>query len=555
MLDDIDLSKIEDEQIRALIVRLLNLIEQQAREIRELRIENQQLRDEINRLKGEQGQPKVKANKVSPPPLPVQNHSSEAERRKPTKRGKRGKKAAIKIDRTEVVKMPVGELPEDAEFKGYVDVVVQDVALKTDNVLFRKEKFHSAKEGKTYVAELPAGYQGQFGPGVHGLSLVMYNKMNVSERKIHEFFGNVGVEISEGQVSNLLIKKQADFHQESAEVHAAGLRSSPWQHEDDTLTRLNGQNYHCHVLCNPVYTVYRTLPTKERLTVLDVLRQGRERIFRLNEEALGRVANLNWSKKAWLHLQHWVQTWGEQDLREADFLSKLGTELPKISAQNRKTLIDAAAIAAYHAETAYPVIRALMTDDAPQFNWLTEEQALCWVHEGRPYKKLIPVVPRHRKLLTDFLKRFWEYYDELLAYRQSPTPEESLRLEAEFDRLFATRTGYEELDQRIAKSQAKKANLLLVLKHPELPLHNNPAELGARQRVRKRDVSFGPRTQDGLRAWDTFATLAETTKKLGISFYAYIVDRVSEKNQIAPLAQLIEIAALQLNLGRSWADG
>jgi hypothetical protein len=108
------------------------------------------------------------------------------------------------------------------------------------------------------------------------------------------------------------------------------------------------------------------------------------------------------------------------------------------------------------------------------------------------------------------------------------------------------------LDQRIAKTQAKKDRLLLVLKHPELPLHNNPAELGARQRVRKRDVSFGPRTQDGVRTWDTFMSLAATTKKLGVSFYQYIHDRISEANQIPRLAALVEKAAQELNLGQSW---
>jgi hypothetical protein len=156
-------------------------------------------------------------------------------------------------------------------------------------------------------------------------------------------------------------------------------------------------------------------------------------------------------------------------------------------------------------------------------------------------------------LLDDFLKRFWAHYDELLEYKERPSPEESIRLEADFDSLFATRTGYDELDQRIAKTRAKKASLLLVLKHPELPLHNNPAELGARQRVRKRDVSFGPRTQEGRKAWDTFMTLAETTKKLGVSFYAYLRDRIAGTNAIPPLAELVTESAQELNLGNSWA--
>lgn len=554
MFDEIDLARIEDEQTRELIVRLLNMIEQQATMVRDLQIKNQELRDEINRLKGEQGKPKIKGNKNEP--RPPQNHSSEKERQRKThERGKKGKKADIKIDREEIVKVSAEVLPEDAEFKGYVDVVVQDIVLKTDNVLFRKEKYYSPAARQSYIAELPPGYSGQFGPGVQALALVMYFGMQASEPKIHEFFANVGIDISEGQVSNLLIKKQADFHQESAEVYDAGLRSSPWQHTDDTLTRVNGQNQHCHIVCNPVYTAYHTRPTKERLTVLDVLRQGRARIFRLNEEALGYVANLNWSKKAWQRLQTWAEENGGQDLEEASFLAELDATLPKLNTQCRKALMDAAAIAAYHAETAFAVVQALICDDAPQFNWLARECLLCWVHEGRPYKKLVPVIPLHQELLADFLKRFWQYYNQLLAYRQSPSAEESLRLEAEFDRLFATRTGYDELDQRIAKSQAKKSNLLLVLKYPELPLHNNPAELGARQRVRKRDVSFGPRTQDGVRAWDTFATLAATTKKLDISFYQYIFDRISDARQIAPLAHLVANAARELNLGWSWATG
>jgi len=92
-----------------------------------------------------------------------------------------------------------------------------------------------------------------------------------------------------------------------------------------------------------------------------------------------------------------------------------------------------------------------------------------------------------------------------------------------------------------------------VLGHPEIPLHNNPAELGARQRVRKRDVSFGPRTTEGARAGDTFMTLAATAQKLGVSFYAYVHDRIAETNQMPGLDTLIAARAKELNLGASWA--
>jgi hypothetical protein len=57
MLEDIDLNSIQDENARQLIVRLLNLIEAVTTDLRDAQAENQRLRDESNRLKGEQGKP------------------------------------------------------------------------------------------------------------------------------------------------------------------------------------------------------------------------------------------------------------------------------------------------------------------------------------------------------------------------------------------------------------------------------------------------------------------------------------------------------------------
>jgi hypothetical protein len=379
--------------------------------------------------------------------------------------------------------------------------------------------------------------------------LVLYFGGQMSEPKILDLFHNVGVQISDGQMSNFLIKDQDAFHAEKEAVYEAGLRSSPWQHLDETSTRVNGQNQHCHIVCNPLYTSYHTTESKDRLSVLDVLRNGQPRTFRLNAEALGYLEQVGLSA---VTRQTLAQLPGEQDLDEASLRQWLDEHLPKLGPQQRKWMLDAMAVAAYHAQVEFPVVRLLVCDDAPQFNWVTEELALCWVHEGRHYKKLTPYVPLHRTLLDDFLERFWAYYDELLVYQQQPTAEEGARLAAEFDGLFSTVTHYDALDERIAKTKAKKACLLMVLEHPEIPLHNNPAELGARLRVRKRDVSFGPRTAEGAKAWDTFMTLAATAKKLGVSFYHYVHDRVSGANQMPGLASLIETQAKDLKLGASW---
>ena len=546
MLEDLDLFSIADERARELVQRLLNLLEGVMADLRAAQAENQRLRDEINRLKGEQGAPAIKPNTPQAPP---KHHSSEQERRQPQSWAKDHKTDRIAIDREQVVQIDPTHLPLDAVFKGYEDVVVQDVLFRTDNILFHKEKWYSPSQHQSYLAPLPQGYSGQFGPGIKSLVLTLYFGGQMSEPKVAELLRSVGVQISDGHISSLLIKDHGTFHAEKDALYRAGLASSPWQHLDDTSTRVNGQNGYCHIVCNPFYTAYFTTEAKDRLTIIDVLTNHRPRCFLVNEEALGYVEAFGLSA---VRRQQLGQLPAGTRMDEATLQVLLDTALPGLGPQQRKWILDATAVAAYHATLEYPVVRLLVCDDAPQFTVVTEALALCWVHEGRHYKKLVPYVPHHRALLEDFVQRFWLYYDQLLAYRADPTPVEAARLTGEFETLFATVTGYEVLDERIAKTRTKQGCLLMVLAHPEIPLHNNPAELGARARVRKRDVSFGPRTREGATAWDTFMTLAVTATKLGVSFYHYIQDRVSGAFQMPSLADLIQERATVLNLGASW---
>lgn len=427
---------------------------------------------------------------------------------------------------------------------------MQDIRIQTDHVLFRKEVWYAPSTGRSYRAPLPRGYTGEFGPGIQALVLVLSYGCLVSEAKIRELLTNVGVQIAEGTISDRLIHDQTSFHAEADAVMQAGLASSPWQQIDETGTRVNGQNQYCQILCNPLYTSYHTTAAKDRLSVVDVLRSGHPRRFRLNAEALRYLdlVKLTQVTRERLRALPW-----DLDLDEPTLAALLAIHLPTLGDQTRKWIMDAMAVASYHAQTDVPVVQLLVCDDAPQWAWLTDAIGGCWVHEGRHYKKLTPMVAAHRQALDDFLDDFWSFYDDLLAYREQPTATERVRLDAAFDTLCATKTDYWALNDRIAKTRARKNVLLAVLEHPEIPLHNNGAELAARQRVRKRDVSFGPRTTAGAKAWDTFMSLADTTRKLGVSFYQYIQDRIRGEGQIPPLADLIAERAADLNLGASWA--
>jgi hypothetical protein len=269
------------------------------------------------------------------------------------------------------------------------------------------------------------------------------------------------------------------------------------------------------------------------------LQGGQPRSYLFNEEALTLLATFRVSQK--IRDQVWALA-SKQILDEEQMQQVLQQIFPNLEQgkTSRIRIMEAGAIAAYHQQSNFPVIPILLSDDAPQFKQLTWEQALCWVHDGRHYKKLHPIVPWHQQELADFREQYWDYYQKLLLYKESPSQEKATELSAEFDDLFSTKTNYQALNERIAKSSAKKNELLLVLKYPELPLHNNAAELGARTQARKRDVSLHTMTPDGTQAQDTFLTIVQTAKKLGVSSYAYIYDRVSKRFYLPSLTELIE---------------
>ena len=209
----------------------------------------------------------------------------------------------------------------------------------------------------------------------------------------------------------------------------------------------------------------------------------------------------------------------------------------------RTQIEQAAATVYYQQQTAVPVVATLVCDDAGQFKSITDHLALCWIHAGRHYEKLSPVVSRHAVFLDAFAEKLWDYYAALQRYRDGPTAAEAERLRRQFDALFRTRTGYASLDDRIAKTAAKKHELLTVLSHPEVPLHNNVSELGARVSARRRDVSLHSKSVRGARAMDIFTTLIQTCKKLGISAYAYLRDRLTRRYAMPSLADQILAAA------------
>ena len=526
-------------QARQAFEDLLNLVEQ-------LVADQATLLGEVKRLKQQLDTKKLaKTTHATDDDKPDADHSSEKRRKqgdkKPRSVGDRRSFKDLTIHETIDCPVDPATLPPDAVRLADESVIVQDIEIRPRNIRFQRSVYYSAAKKKYFRGPLPSGYdRGDFGANLRALILSLKYCGNMSEPKIREFLENFDVQISSGSVSNMLTKTAKSFEDEFDEIVHAGLASTPYQQTDDTSARVDGAFWHTHILCNPFYAAYFTRPHKDRLTVLEVLQNTSDLRFQLGQETGSLLrAEFDIPQKWQLALEQL----GEVEFDKASLAALLDDWFEQGNTQVRTAIEHAAAIVYYRHQTSVPVVETIVCDDAGQFKLLTEKLALCWIHAARHYAKLSPVAARHAKLLDAFLDRYWDFYRSLQRYRAGPSDEQATLLRLEFDELFSTRTGYAALDDRIAKTAAKKAALLSVLSMPVIPLHNNASELQARVSARRRDVSLHSRSPGGARAMDIFTTIVQTSKLHGVSAYAYFRDRISQRFELPSLAQSINAAA------------
>jgi len=289
------IESILDDKAKNMLSAVLNLFETVANCLSSAQTTIQQQADKINTLQGEQGKPNIrkqKNNDKSSNDTNNGNYSSENERKgTETPKKKKREKKNINIDRQVICTLNKNDLPDDIEFKGYEPTIIQEIIIKTDNIEFQREVYYSPSLKKTFIADLPDGYSGEFGPGIRALNLALYHDSKMTGPAIGRFFDAFNIEISRASISRMLTDKHASFHQEKEEIVIAGLCSTSYHNIDDTSARVNGKNYYTHVLCNPFYTAYFTVPKKDRITILEIL--CREELkFTFNSESFQLMSTL-----------------------------------------------------------------------------------------------------------------------------------------------------------------------------------------------------------------------------------------------------------------------
>lgn len=183
---------------------------------------------------------------------------------------------------------------------------------------------------------------------------------------------------------------------------------------------------------------------------------------------------------------------------------------------------------------------SVLSNDAGQFR--IPNHALCWVHAERLLQKLMPKAPQQVCKLERVRDQVWVLYRDLKLWKLAPDKAERPVLAKRFDDIFGQHTGYKALDQLLLRLHRRKGDLLKVLERPEIPLHTNASENDLRACVTKRRISGGTMSKKGRLARDVMLGLMKTCRKLGISFFAYLGDRLGVRGTaqtIPPLHKLV----------------
>jgi hypothetical protein len=526
------LGDIPENERTPLVNTLLDIIHAQQTRITQLEEEveliketQQGLKDEIARLKSHRGKPKI-------PPSSLEKKKKSTQKGKRAGSNKRSKNKGLDIHETVIIHPK--DIPTGSKLRGYQDYIVQDLVIKPNNTKYRLA-YWLGPDGKSHTGKLPVDIQGHFGPMITSFIMYQYYHAQVTQPLLWEQLREFGIDISKGQLNRIITENKKYFHQEKDEILISGLELSSYINVDDTSARHQGKNGYCTQIGNELFSWFRSTESKSRINFLELLRNVHTdyilldsafdymRQQKLPQSQLDRL--YPHQGKVLSDQHHWLL-----------FLATIG-----ITNKRHVRIATEGALIGSILSHGFSLDCVIVSDDAGQFNILNH--GLCWLHAERTINKLIGFSDAQRQALEQVRSQIWDLYTDLKEYKSSPNRAIKPELEARFDAIFIQTTCFSTLNQVLKRIYKNKSELLLVLKRPDIPLHNNLSEQAIREYVKKRKISGSTRSELGRRCRDTFTSLKKTCRKLGISFWSYLQDRNRNVNDVPWIPDTMRIKA------------
>ncbi len=476
-------------------------IQAQAEQIAELKATVQELRDEITRLKNTPKRPKFRSSGY-PRSSSSKGHQNTHNRQ--------AADLAQDLPAKKIREEMPSHVPEGSRFKGYATYSVQELSLTPKDVMYKLEVWQTP-DGSVIRAMVPAEVEGShFGAELRALIHGLYAS-GMTQPAIFQFISNVGIEISEGQIHNILMGEAESYEKQSEAILSAGLQEASYIRVDDTGAKHCHQNGYCTHIGGQYFAYYKSTASKSRLNFLRLLAQGKEG-YVINEAFI------------W----HLFESGVEDDVLnifEAYQGKRYGTKkglirlLNAVGIREKKLRLKCleAGFVGFIQETL-KAGQVLISDRAGQFAILNH--ADCWVHMERPLRKLIASTPKIEQEIRQVREAIWILYEQVKE--ASLSQQGKAEVHAAYDALLAKEVVSPGVRTVLDAFRDHRDGLLKALDHPGLPLHNNDSERGIRGMVKFRNVSGGTSSEEGRVFRDGLMTLKQTCYRIGQNFWDFL---------------------------------
>jgi hypothetical protein len=182
----------------------------------------------------------------------------------------------------------------------------------------------------------------------------------------------------------------------------------------------------------------------------------------------------------------------------------------------------------------------LISDSASEYRDIFDVHQECWIHELRHYREIKITSDYVREELDLFFKESWDLFDLMESYKEFPNEILREKIEHNFNAIFEKEYQSFMINHCRQNTLSRKESLLTFLNFPAIAIHNNQAESYIREKVVRRKISGGHKTQRGADSGNLWISLYQTVRKNGVSFFLYLQDRFKEINLIPQLSIIIE---------------
>jgi hypothetical protein len=303
-LPDIDVAGIKDKQLAKHLTQVLNFVEWQAQQMQKLIIALEQANQEIARLKGQPKKPQFPSRKKSSISVTslLQDKTDKKQWQKQAKE--------IPIDKQVNVAEEEVCSCGSHEFRsiGTKTKVVQGMLITRNNVAYHGRRKRCVKCGKTYQPEFPAETKGvSFDGTIQTLTSHLKFDGRFSHLLLHRFFRGFGVQISYGEITEILKRNSRKLIPAVKHLRTVGIKQSRYTQSDATGTKRrlkNGEiiNQHMNVLGNKflsIFKITRRYNAEEMNTLLG--RQGRKKPLVSDDGSPNNACRCRGQQLCWVH--------------------------------------------------------------------------------------------------------------------------------------------------------------------------------------------------------------------------------------------------------------